>query len=544
VVQVKQWSTRFLIVCAALCVSECVSSPTCHAQSEANEPEPTSTTPVKSSSSAIPLDSFKANVDYITYLKNQLKLQQTQLEMTRMVMERTRAKADLEIYEDLAKGNIVTRERLLLARKAFEDMDFSVQVQQLKMQQLSIEILEEASSITVLEAKKFRTKDEKRMVSVTLINDSNAARVCHTCKDLTPEKAQSLMTLSDVRVSLRKGAIVAEPYENIIESLGRGEKAVLSFQLLKDIEEVTIEIRFGQRQVVQEVFLKKEASDELPSITAAQFSQEGSLGQKVLFGLELEKLCEKEESYRLAALNVPNQITFSFIDPSNKAKLTQVKFSETVSKQQLQIEVSIPEKLEAALIDNTTAFYVFITNTAGFKQISELRQKNRDAPIEDKDIQAIPGNRVRLELIPRGVGEMEIVIGNKYQEIQVGEDAVCRIDLFNTGTLALSNAKLKVDVPYMWREQIDPVLIPEIKPGNKQPVSLTVKLPANVGTGEYEIRVIAEAENGNEKVKAQDKTISIRIGSKTNVIGNAVLIGGLILLVIGIAIATIRISRR
>src|SRR4029077_16607603 len=130
-------------------------------------------------------------------------------------------------------------------------------------------------------------------------------------------------------------------------------------------------------------------------------------------------------------LNLPIQITSSFVDPTTKAKMMQITFSSTQTKQQLQLELSIPEKLDAAMVNETISFFVLVTSSAGMKEINALREKYKNAPIDDKEIEKLAGSRVRLELIPRGVGEIQIVSGNRYQEIQLGDAANFRIDLHN-----------------------------------------------------------------------------------------------------------------
>ena len=57
-------------------------------------------------------------------------------------------------------------------------------------------------------------------------------------------------------------------------------------------------------------------------------------------------------------------------------------------------------------------------------------------------------------------------------------------------------------------------------------------------------RVEAAGFVGNEKVEAQEKDITIRVGARANILRNALIIGGVIALVVGVAITSIRVSRR
>ena len=62
--------------------------------------------------------------------------------------------------------------------------------------------------------------------------------------------------------------------------------------------------------------------------------------------------------------------------------------------------------------------------------------------------------------------------------------------------------------------------------------------------GDTEVKIKAECEVDNVKIEAPEKNVRIHIASRANIVGTSVLIGALILLVIGIAVLTIRLSRR
>jgi len=361
---------------------------------------------------------------------------------------------------------------------------------------------------------------------------------------LSREVVENLLEIQNIIVSLEDGSIVGEPYEIIIPSLKYNEKKSLSFQLLKDCEEVGVHMKFLDLELVKKVFLRKVAIQDVPTINSAQFSQEGSLGQKVRFDIILERLAEKEENFRLVVLNLPRQLDLNFIDLESQARITQVKFSEQNSRQQLNLEIAIPEKLEEKYVDSTLEFYVFIIRPSEYKQINSLREKYGSEAMPLEEIEKIKGNYVRLELIPRGIGELEVVISNRYQEIKEDETVTIRVDILNSGTLGLINLRTEVDLPYEWEARVKPSLIREIAAGDKEPVNIEVIPPESIGIGEYDLRVMAVGEVGNEKVESQEKNIIIRVGARANIVGNAVLIVLLVLLVVGIAVASVKISRR
>ena len=68
--------------------------------------------------------------------------------------------------------------------------------------------------------------------------------------------------------------------------------------------------------------------------------------------------------------------------------------------------------------------------------------------------------------------------------------------------------------------------------------------PEGIGVSECDVRVEAAGFVGNEKIEAQEKDITIRVEARANIVRNALIIGGVIALVVGVAIASIRVSRR
>ena len=65
-----------------------------------------------------------------------------------------------------------------------------------------------------------------------------------------------------------------------------------------------------------------------------------------------------------------------------------------------------------------------------------------------------------------------------------------------------------------------------------------------MAVGEYTVKLKAEGHSGVEVVEAMDKNFTVRIASKSSITGTAILVTVLVVLVLGIAIASVKISRR
>ena len=62
--------------------------------------------------------------------------------------------------------------------------------------------------------------------------------------------------------------------------------------------------------------------------------------------------------------------------------------------------------------------------------------------------------------------------------------------------------------------------------------------------GDYTVKMQAEGHTGVEIVEAVDKNLTVRVAAESSITGTVILVSVLIVLVIGIAVASIKISRR
>ena len=151
---------------------------------------------------------------------------------------------------------------------------------------------------------------------------------------------------------------------------------------------------------------------------------------------------------------------------------------------------------------------------------------------------------VRLELVPRGVGKIEVRATNFYQELKPGEQVQMSLTVYNDGTRRLDNVKVRADAPLNWPSTVSPDLIGSLLPGKEELVSVTITPPADVSVGDYETTIKTEAFASNRKVDSEDKKIRIHVSSSANILGTALLVLFLIGLLVAVVVFGIRLSRR
>ena len=152
--------------------------------------------------------------------------------------------------------------------------------------------------------------------------------------------------------------------------------------------------------------------------------------------------------------------------------------------------------------------------------------------------------KLKLELLPRGVGRIEVRAPNLYHEIKVGDSVTMKVTVFNDGTRRLDNIKITCDNPLNWRSIVKPDLIKSLDPGKEQTLSISIIPPDDVSVGAQEVKIKTEAFINNTRVESDDKTVRIQIEAKTPILGTILLILLLVGVIVGIVVFGIKISRR
>ncbi len=485
-------------------------------------------------------------------LLKQLETRRAQMNLDNARSEMTRASNDLDETQGLYDEKVYSKDDLNKAKQTYERAVLAYTKATIDLEKTRLDFLNSATLVTMLEAKKYRTDDGEVMASVTIRNDSDLRKACVIMgKDPRPSDAEladieSLLKVDNVIVTLRgAGAIVGDPFQHMVKELNLGQEAKLDYSLLDtDLEAVTVSIEFLGVVRSYTVFLKKEALQDLPTITSTQYAQQGELGTKIRYDLELERLTRTDQSFSLSVLNLPPEITFAFLDPSSNARITQVKFTRKIWKQRLDFEVAVPEKLPQEMVDSSISFYLLVARKKHQKAVYELTKKYRNSKIPVEEIAKIQAEKVELILIPSGTGKLDMIIGNSFKEVTQNSPVTFKFNVMNSGTLALRRVTPELELPIDWEGSLEPAEIELLEPDKKRTITATITPPPGVTVGEYALTIRCDGHAGIETIEAEDKDLNVRISPESNVTATAILVAVLIGLVLAIAIASVKISRR
>lgn len=447
-------------------------------------------------------------------------------------------KADFDRYLKLKEDG-------LASEADFAQRQTSYLQAQVDYQQALISFMGSEARISVASAVKFQDGSGKKFVRVALRYASKElkelANLKISAEDLFP--LDFMKEIKDVYVSLlSEGKIVSDPYEKSVASMPIETEREVTFQLLKDVENLEISISYSGKTEKTSVYLQKGVSANIVTVNSAQFSQEADLESTATFDLSLEKFSGEANVFKLEAVNLPQQITYEFSDPTTSARLSQIKFSEGVTSLKLQLKLYLPKNPDdRVVLDKPLEFFVLALDN---DQTQKLRELETAAGIGPKEIEGLKAGSVKLELIPRGVPKVEVQAVNLYHEIKVGDAISMDVTIRNTGTRKLNNVRVFCDLPLNWRVEIKPDLLPTLEQNKDEVVSIKFLPPAGVSVGDYEPKIRTDAVADNRRVESEDKIVRIHITSKANVLGIGALVLLLVGLLVGIVVFGIKLTRR
>lgn len=461
-----------------------------------------------------------------------LKSSQLQLEQKR---------ADFDRALNLKEEGLISEAEFSLTRT------FYLQAQ-VDYQQALISFMGSEARISVASAVKFQDRAGKKFVRVALRYSSKElkelAKLNISAEDLFP--LDFMKEIKDVHVSLlSEGKIISDPYERSIAALPLETESEVTFQLLRDVENLDVSVSYSGKSEITSVYLQKGISANLVTINSPQFSQEADLESTATYDLALEKFSGEANVFKLEAVNLPPQITYEFSDPQTGARLSQIMFSEGVTSLRLSLKLYLPKNPDSRVVlDKPLEFHVLALDNEQTMKLREIEAREGHGTVSAEEIESLKSGGAKLEIIPRGVPRVEVQALNLYHEIKVGETVNMDVTIKNTGTRRLNNVRVFCDLPLNWRAEITPDLIPVLDQSKDEVVNIRFVPPADVSMGDYEPKIRTDSIADNRRVESLDRIVRIHIGSKTNVLGIGALVLLLVGLLVGIVVFGIKLTRR
>lgn len=455
-----------------------------------------------------------------------------------------RAQEAFDIAREAYDRNQKLFQEGVIAQNTLDNSRRDMSEAEVNFQQSLLAVLFEQQYVAVLEAMKFQSDSGSARVRLRLENTSGGGAEFRHLLPLDDALFESLRPeiVHDVYVSLSndEGAIISQPYEAKIEELRYGEPSDLVFDLLDDVDTVTVNLAYGQSaQRTVKIFLQKDASEDRVAVQSEQFAQEVELGSSATFDLTLELFSGISDTFKLQVVNLPLQINRYFLDPVSQARLSQFKFTESSRTRGAALRVSLPDRPgEEVMMDRVIPFHVLAIPR------DRLDSMDLEGPLTEAQIAALNVGSVRLELVPRGVGKLLVRVPQMFFSIEPDQTADINLELVNDGTRRLDNVEVTVEPPNRWDKNLNPQLISALAVGKEDKMMLTIDPPDDISPGRYEVRIRSSSFSDDQPIEGEDKTVSIEIRPKVRVLVPALLALTLLTLVCGVVYAGVRLSRR
>ncbi|MBO6793941.1 MAG: hypothetical protein JJ895_08525 [Balneolaceae bacterium] len=449
-----------------------------------------------------------------------------------------RASNELNRKKALWEKDLISPEEYETALNTFQDAEVNYQ-------QSLLVLLFEQQFVSIKRALKTQGDDNVKRVRVTLENTTSATEEFAQIVNMEDELFRSLQpdVIHNIYVSLSNddGAIISSPYEIKIDQLKSGVPVTVNFDLLQDLDEVTVNIIYGNGASRNpKVFLEKDASANKVLIQSERFSQEVELGNSATYGLGLELFSGSDDTYKLEVVNLPASVTRYFNEQGEQGRISQIKFTESKNTIQANLQVSLPDRPTSDVImDAPIDFYVMAVPVTKLDQFSA-----HQGAWTEEDIRALDVGFVRLEMIPRGVGRLVIKAPQLYNELEDEGPVEFTFEVVNEGTRRLNNIEFELSAPFQWEKRIEPAVIPELGIREELTVKMYLTPPTDISVGRYETRLRSTSLSDNQPVNAEDKTFTVQIAAQANVFGTAFILLLIIGLVSGLVYFGIKLSRK
>ncbi|MCC7261119.1 MAG: hypothetical protein IT369_01225 [Candidatus Latescibacteria bacterium] len=479
-------------------------------------------------------------------LNREQQMQQLQIRDRQLLLEQRRAlleshRRDLQAAQDLRDKGLLSPRKYRLLLDRFQEAQLDYDQAEILLEQTKLELLKNAIRLVVVEARPYTAAEGWSMVDIALQNQAEPGSALLVNPAFSPEETRTLLRVENIYVSLLKGPIIGEPYERRVPSLEAGETRTLTFRLLQESADIVVSLRYLDTHDEQPILFKQNPAHALPTIAAAPFSQVGELGREVLYDLTLERPPGGEQSFALALLGLPSQFPAGFLDQG--AAVSQVRFADQATRTRLSLEVELPATLDAGRAGQTMPFFALVTVPSDYTRINALQARYAGRQVPEEELRRLKASYTRLELTPRGMGRLELLVDSHVLEVTPGLSATIEIELANRGSAAVRDIRPSLLAPPGWQSDLRPELIPVLEPGARQTLQLLAQPTAGQAAGDHEFAIGAQGQLEAERVEAPEEHLTIHLDTPTNWTNALWLLGALVALMAAAGVVSIRLAR-
>ncbi|HKR63902.1 MAG TPA: NEW3 domain-containing protein, partial [Thermoanaerobaculia bacterium] len=404
-----------------------------------------------------------------------------------------------------AQSGISEAERRLdLARAELNERQAAASLEQTK--RLHAEGLASQSDLNRAIAEHDRTLLDTEKARVGLANDLPSFQVLSAVKEVSPSsETRVVLRLRELErgygdagfvrsylISIASGTtIIGEPYQREVRLGGRGGRELtLTFRLLRDADEVTIQLLSGTRRETIPILLQRDQSEHRVQLTSANPSQDGTLGSKVEYWVQLERFASRPETLGLAVEGLAPGFTSEWIDSSTGARISGVGLAENQTSTKLLLRVFLPPEGEGSWLGATMPLHVSATDASGTAM-----------------------GKLDLQLRPIGAPKLVLSSDNLLVPLSAGKTKIVALSVENIGAADAHDVRLEANLPIGIEAKFVPASLDVLRVREKRSVRVELTAAQDVVPAEYNLKVQARTESRLAYVASPELSFRVDVRS-------------------------------
>jgi hypothetical protein len=479
-----------------------------------------------------------------------LQLRQAELERTQSQTSLSTAEANYKEAQALFEKGLCSKVELANAEEVYNRARVGLEQSTINLEKTSLAFLNDALYISLQKAVLYRDADGRKHALLTISNQSDVRKLVGE-DEQSGANRNALLTIENLTVRiLNEGKLIGRPFEYKVGRLGYKQARAIDFVLQRETEAVTVELAYGDTVIHLPVFLEKEAKEDRVLVEALQFSLEGELGTRVTYDFSLERFVDDDKTFTLEVLNLPPDYSYEFREMGEQQagsadrRVSRIRFKKGLTTKGMQLVLNMPKEIAKDELNQKIQFFVLVLDRYAQQRLATAKSKSEGRPLQAEELEAAGLSFETLELVPRGRAEVTIEASLLFVKVKLGEPIKWSFTLHNTGTVKLDRIRVYLGLPLDWTAAATPEKDITLDVEGKQRVDVEILPAADVVASDYEIKVETKTLHEGRDVDATPKIMRIQIEGKSNILIGSILMIVLIGMIVGVAVMTIKISRR
>lgn len=293
-------------------------------------------------------------------------------------------------------------------------------------------------------------------------------------------------------ISVASGTtIIGEPYEREVRLAGRGGRDLtLTFRLLRDTDELSIILLSGTRRESIMILLQRDQSEHRVQLTSANPSQDGTLGGKIEYWVQLERFASHPETLGLAVDGLPPGFSSEWVDSSTGARISRVGLGENQTSTKLLLRVFLPPEGQASWLGASMPLHVIVSAANGE-----------------------PVGRLELQLRPIGAPKLVLSSENLLVPLSAGQTKSVTLAIENLGAADAHDVRVEANLPIGIEAKFIPSTLATVAVREKRQVRIELSAARDVVPAEYNLKVQARTQSRLAYVESPELSFRVDVRS-------------------------------